>query len=276
MPLIFSGCFEKVKVQTTPVGDIKIAYKIYGHGEPLIMIMGFSGTMDFWDARVIKKLAEHYQVIVFDNRGMGLTSDSPKEYTIKLFADDTAGLMKAIKIKCAHILGWSMGTNIAQELVLDYPEMTDKLILYAADPGGQETIQPIPEVMQKLNDTSGTTRERGLRSLAILFPEKWLQAHPDISKYFPKVTETASPQNVDRQAQAMATWTGSFSRLKQIKSPTLIITGTEDILTPPENSPIIAKRILKANLVEIPGGGHGLMYQEPDKFSQIVLDFLKE
>lgn len=276
MPLIFSGCFEKVKVQTTPVGDIKIAYKIYGHGEPLIMIMGFSGTMDFWDARVIKKLAEHYQVIVFDNRGMGLTSDSPKEYTIKLFADDTAGLMKAIKIKRAHILGWSMGTNIAQELVLDYPEMTDKLILYAADPGGQEAIQPIPEVMQKLNDTSGTTRERGLRSLAILFPEKWLQAHPDISKYFPKVTETASPQNVDRQAQAMATWTGSFSRLKQIKSPTLIITGTEDILTPPENSPIIVKRILKANLVEIPGGGHGLMYQEPDKFSQIVLDFLKE
>ena len=274
--MIFSGCFEKVKVQTTPVGDIKIAYKIYGHGEPLIMIMGFSGTMDFWDARVIKKLAEHYQVIVFDNRGMGLTSDSPKEYTIKLFADDTAGLMKAIKIKRAHILGWSMGTNIAQELVLDYPEMTDKLILYAADPGGQEAIQPIPEVMQKLNDTSGTTRERGLRSLAILFPEKWLQAHPDISKYFPKVTETASPQNVDRQAQAMATWTGSFSRLKQIKSPTLIITGTEDILTPPENSPIIAKRILKANLVEIPGGGHGLMYQEPDKFSQIVLDFLKE
>ena len=188
LPLIFSGCFEKVKVQTTPVGDIKIAYKIYGHGEPLIMIMGFSGTMDFWDARVIKKLAEHYQVIVFDNRGMGLTSDSPKEYTIKLFADDTAGLMKAIKIKRAHILGWSMGTNIAQELVLDYPEMTDKLILYAADPGGQEAIQPIPEVMQKLNDTSGTTRERGLRSLAILFPEKWLQAHPDISKYFPKVT----------------------------------------------------------------------------------------
>lgn len=276
LPLIFLGCAEKGQVRTIPAGDINIAYKIFGRGEPLVMIMGFSGTMDAWDTRVINQLAEHYQVIVFDNRGMGLTSDSPRQYSIKLFADDTAGLIKALKIKRAHILGWSMGTNIAQEFVLDYPELTDKLILYAADPGGTEALQPTPEILRKLTDTTGTPEERNMRLLLLLFPEKWFQAHPDIRQYFPKVTEVSSPENIARQAQAMTDWTGSYSRLGQIKSPVLIITGTEDILTPPANSPLIAKQIPNSQLVEVPGGGHGLMYQDPDQFSRILLDFLKD
>jgi pimeloyl-ACP methyl ester carboxylesterase len=113
------------------VSDIDIAYNEYGNGDPLIMVMGYSGTMDMRDPRVIQALAKQYRVITFDNRGMGHSPSSDREYTIPLFVSDTACLMNALGIKKAHVLGFSMGTIIAQELTLDYPEKVGKLILYA-------------------------------------------------------------------------------------------------------------------------------------------------
>jgi pimeloyl-ACP methyl ester carboxylesterase len=181
--LIIAGCtntlpqnpppqpdITKMEIKTVPVRDITIAYKEIGSGEPLIMIMGYSGAMDLWDPRLVNLLAKHYRVIVFDNRGMGNTTSSDKEYTIRLFADDTAGLMDALGIKKAHVMGWSMGTNIAQELTLDYPEKVDKLILYAGDTGGKEALPPSPQVIAVLENTTGTEREQGERLFLELSP----------------------------------------------------------------------------------------------------------
>lgn len=273
LALFISGC--AVKVKTVKVGDLDMTYKEYGRGYPLIMIMGYSGTMDMWDAKVLNEFSRRYRVIVLDNRGMGLTSTGTKKFTIRQFADDTAGLMEALKIRKAHVLGWSMGTNIAQELALDHPDKVDRLILYAADAGGKEGVWPPPKIMQQLTDTSGTPQERGMRLLKLLFPPEWLKQNPDPRKYFPRASEGSSPQNIDRQTRAMMSWGGSYRRLPQIKSPTLLLTGTEDVLTPPQNSFIIGKRIPGAWIVQLKGGGHGLMYQFPEKFSRIILAFLE-
>ena len=97
---------------TKRVDDITMAYWTYGAGYPLVMIMGFSGTMDMWDPTVITELSARYQVIVFDNRGMGKTTAGTREFTIEQFADDTAGLMSALGLEQAHVLGWSMGTEL--------------------------------------------------------------------------------------------------------------------------------------------------------------------
>jgi pimeloyl-ACP methyl ester carboxylesterase len=134
---IDSAVMEKVSV-----GDIDIAYKVFGEGDPLLLIMGYSGTMDLWSPEVLAELAAHYKVIIFDNRGMGNTIASGKKFTIELFADDTAGLLDALDIERSHVLAWSMGTNIAQELVLNYPDKVDKLILYAADCGRRDSGNP--------------------------------------------------------------------------------------------------------------------------------------
>ena len=135
---------------TKRVGDITMAYWTYGEGYPLVMIMGFSGTMDMWDPTVITELSARYQVIVFDNRGMGKTSAGTRESTIEQFADDTAGLISALGIEQTHVLGWSMGTAIAQELVLRHPAKVNRLVLYAADCGGNEAVQPSDEVVRKM------------------------------------------------------------------------------------------------------------------------------
>ena len=265
---------EKGAVKMVAVGDIDVAYQTLGQGEPLLLIMGYSGTMDLWAPEVLKELASKYQVIIFDNRGMGKTTASDKEFTIKLFANDTRGLLDALGIERAHVLGWSLGTYIAQEFTLRYPDRVEKLILYAGDCGGKEAIYPGPEIMEALGDTSASSRERGERLLATLFPEKWLKEHPDPRTYFPEVTETSSPENIKRQYQAWQKWKGTYSRLAKITQPTLLITGADDVNTPWQNSLIMIDLIPGAWLVQLEGGGHGVMYQYPKKFGRIVLTFL--
>jgi len=265
---------EKGATRMVAVGDIEVAHQIFGEGEPLLLIMGYSGTMDLWAPEVLKELASKYQLIIFDNRGMGKTTASDKEFTIELFADDTRGLLDALSIERAHVLGWSLGTYIAQELTLRYPDRVEKLILYAGDPGGKEAIYPGPEIMDALGDTSASPRERGERLLATLFPEKWLKEHPDPRTYFPELTETSSPENIERQYQAWQNWKGTYSRLAKITQPTLLITGADDVNTPWQNSLIMVDLIPGVWLVQLKGGGHGVMYQYPKKFSRIVLTFL--
>jgi pimeloyl-ACP methyl ester carboxylesterase len=124
-----------IEVKTVQVGYIDMAYKAFGQGQPLIMIIGSSSTMDLWPPEVLSRLSSSYRVIIFDNRGMGNTTASPGNFSILQFAEDTAGLMDALGIKSAHILGWSMGSFIAQELALNHPEKVDKLVLYAGNCG---------------------------------------------------------------------------------------------------------------------------------------------
>ena len=205
---------------------------------------------------------------------MGKTTASDKKFTIELFADDTRGLLDALCIERAYVLGWSLGTYIAQEFALRYPDRLEKLILYAGDCGGKEAIYPGPEIMDALGDTSASSRERGERLLATLFPEKWLKEHPDPRTYFPEVTETSSPENIKRQYQSWQNWKGTYNRLAKITQPTLLITGAEDVNTPWQNSLMLIDLIPGAWLVQLEGGGHGVMYQYPEKFSQIVLTFL--
>jgi len=266
---------DEAEVKTAQVGDIEIAYKVLGDGYPLVMIMGYSGTMDLWDPQFLENLASQYQVIVFDNRGMGDTTTGTKEFTMEQFAEDTAGLMDVLGIGQTHVLGWSMGTNIAQEVALRYPDKVSKLVLYAADCGGEQAVYPSPEVMKELTDTSGTAEERGERLFKLLFPEEWLQQYPDFYKQFPQPNEKTSPENIERQTQAMENWQGTHDRLPDIRPSTLVATGTEDVLTPPQNSLIIVNRIPGAWLVQIEEAGHGLMYQFPNRFAGIISGFLE-
>lgn len=268
---------RKPPTRKVKVGDIDVAYRVYGKGYPIIFIMGYSGTQDVWDPNFINDVAKKYKVITFDNRGMGETTAGTREFTIKQFSDDTAGFMDALGISTGHVLGWSMGTNIAQELTLDYPDKVNKLVLYAADPGGQQMIQPSPEAMKTLTDTSGTPEQRDQRLVSILFPASWLAQKKNVD-YLKETlgasTEPVPAESVQKQTAAMSGWQGSYDRLPNMKSLTLLATGTDDVITPPQNSLLMANRIPDAWLAQFRGGGHGMQYQYPRQFSAVVLDFL--
>jgi pimeloyl-ACP methyl ester carboxylesterase len=261
-------------VKKVRVDNIEVAYKDFGQGKPLLLIMGYGSTMDLWPPAVLANLSAHHRVIIFDNRGMGNTTVSDKPFSISLFADDAAGLLDALNISRADILGWSMGADIAQELALRHPGKVDRLILYAGTVGGNESIPASPVVLEQLTNSSGSARERGERLFSLLFPAAWLREHPDSRTYFPIPTETSPTESYVRQVEAISSWNGTYSRLPGIMSPTLVLNGAEDVISVPENAFVIGGRVPGAWVIQVPGGGHGMMYQYPEQFGRIVTFFL--
>ena len=241
----------------------------------LLLIMGFSGTMDLWDPAFVEVLAQDKQVIVFDNRGVGETNDPMGGYPFTQLADDTAGFIKALGYDSVDILGWSMGGDVAIDLAVRHPEAVSQLVSYAGDAGGSLAVMPTAKIMARLTDTSGTARQRGERLLELLVPPAYRSAHPDYMQTFPIPTEQAAAAAVGLQARAMGEWAGVWGGLKGITCPTLFATGTEDVLTPPQNADMMAARVPGSWLMRFTGAGHGLMYQDPQGFAASVLTFLE-
>lgn len=268
-----AGPISATPVKTATVNGITIAYKDLGSGFPLILINGFASTMDMWNPPVLADLARNFRVIIFDHRGTGYSLVSDEPFSISLFAEDTASLMRVLGITHSHVLGLSMGASVAQELALSRPEMVNRLILVSGTCGGSEAASMEPAVWKTLSDKSGTGIDLANRMFSVLFTKDWLAAH-DPWKYCPEVHETTSEESAARQADAFYTWQGSYERLPEIRSPTLVVTGTDDVVIPPVNSKTIADRIPDARLVDLAGAGHGLMYQCPNRFVAVVREFL--
>lgn len=273
-------------IKTVQVGDINMACKVMGQGEPLVLVIGASATMDAWPHEFLDKLASKYQVIVFDNRGMGYTTASPANFSVSQFANDTAGLMDALGIKQANILGISLGGFIAQELAIERPDKVKRLVLIATYCGGAQAIQADPAVMRKipdLTDSANLTVENLERFIEVMFPHKWLVSHPDYYNQFihsndnrsNQTAETSSPENLKRQTAAVYQWPGTYDRLDRIMAPTLIITGMDDLIIPPENSLILANRINGSWLIRLENSGHGLFGEYPSELARIVAEFIE-
>jgi len=268
----------EVKKGKVKVHDIEMAYAISGKGCPLVLIMGFAGLGDYWGWNLVNLLAAHFMVILFDNRGLGNTTRGEEAFSITRFAADTAGLMEALSIKKAHVMGWSMGSFIAQELALNFAEKVNRLILYAGSCGGLHATLPSPHVLKDMFDISRSPMELTERALELMIPDKWLDENQAFRKGFlaqPLSVYMNNPHEVKEQARAILTWEGSYGRLKDIRQKTLLLTGTEDVMVPPENSDILAEHLPDSRLERIDGGGHGMIYQYPERISRIVIDFLQ-
>ena len=265
---------QQAPVQYVKVGDIDIAYKTFGQGEPLFAITGNGDTMDLWSPLFIEGLAENRQVFVFDNRGAGLTSSGTKAFTIEQFAQDTAGFIEKMGYASADVLGFSMGSRIALQLTINQPTLVKKVVLYGCAPGGQQEIKRSAAVQKIFADTSGTPAQQKQRMLSVLIPKQWRQAHPDTASYFPPSTETITPAVRAKQNKAVANWPGVFDDLKAIQTPALIMAGTDDEVVPPANALTLVDQIPASWLARLRGGGHGMMFQFPEQMTQIVRTFL--
>jgi pimeloyl-ACP methyl ester carboxylesterase len=143
----------KPEVKFAEVNGVKMAYYTRGEGEPLLMINGFMSSMSLWDPLMIETLAKQHQLILFDNRGVGLSTDTEENNTtIPQMADDAAGLIKALGFEKANILAYSMGARIGQQMLIRHPNLVNKAILCAANPGGKYDDPAAPDVEAKLNN----------------------------------------------------------------------------------------------------------------------------
>ena len=259
------------------VNDLNICYEQQGTGYPIVLIMGFTASMDWWDRELIDALAEKYSVLIFDNRGAGRTvTPGEGHFSIEMFADDTAALMDALGIDRAHIFGFSMGGIIAQALTLRHPEKVSRLILGGTFCGGKETVMADPEVTKILLDSSGTIEDTFGRTLKLMFPADFIEANPSFTESFRNryMTAPISADNARRQLIASMRL-GTYPMLPEIKSPALVVTGADDILIPPPNSRILAERIPGAQLIEYSGAGHYFMAPNREEFLRDMMEFLE-
>jgi pimeloyl-ACP methyl ester carboxylesterase len=265
---------NSIETKKIQVGDIDVAYKMLGNGSPILLINGFSASLNFWDPTLISRLASNHTVITFDNRGIGNTTSGNKQFSIQQFADGTSRLMEALKIKKTDVMGWSMGGMIAQEVALSNPDKVGKLIIYASTCGTNQSVAPSPEVVDIFSNQSGNMMEMLQRFLPLLFPDHWRNSNPNFIQELPKSSEVAPIETLKLQTQAIINWTGTCDRLGSITQPALVLVGTDDVLTVPANSILMAEKIPGSWLVQIKGGGHAMMIQYPGKFTNIVDTFL--
>ena len=259
---------DEIPDRKVKVGDLDISFKQLGNNtdKPIVLINGPSTSKDMWSPTLLKELSSNRTVIIFDNRGVGESTVGTKEFSINQFANDTIGLLDALNITEADILGFSMGSFIAQELALKNPNRVHSIILYASSCGGVEAVPPSPQALRAvdtLTNTSTPTQEEIDKITSTLFPPEWFKANPIYLNYIPLSKESVPPEIIQRQENAIIDWftIGTCNALSNVTQTTLVLVGTEDIWTPAANSLMIAEKVPAAWLIQIRDSGHGLMYQ---------------
>jgi pimeloyl-ACP methyl ester carboxylesterase len=251
-------------------------YEIHGEGVPLLLIMGLRRNLEWWYCQ-IPALSNHFKVVAFDNRGAGRTDKPHMEYSMGLFADDTAGLMEALGIDSAHILGISMGGYIAQELALNHPKKVRSLILGCTSCGGDRAVLMSNERLKKFTANEGLTNEEILRKdMDIYFSDRFIKGHPDNIEQFIAVSlRHYQPPYAFISQFAACRKHDTVDRLHLITVPTLIMAGDDDPLVPSENSLILKERIPSARLVLFPGCRHCFFMENAALFNKETIQFVK-
>jgi len=270
----------KIKVR-----DIEMYYEIRGEGHPLLMIMGFLGNADCWDPLyMIPNLADHYKLILFDNRGSGRTElGDPEEFTIRLMADDAAALLDALGIEHAHVLGISMGGMIAQELAANHPENVDKLILASTYCGGEESVPLFDsangifmDIAAALDKKGAWDREVADMLLPNIYTDEYMAENPG-AVYVAVDLILGAPTGLkafNLQNNAILNL-DLCSQLPQIKSPTLIVAGKKDRCVPSGNAEIMTKRIPGSKVIYFEKSGH-MLQEEPEQVTEVIVEFLSD
>ncbi len=276
---------QRVEIKKVPVEDIEIAYYMRGNGPPLLMIMGFRGTMALWDPGLLEALEKHYTLILFDHRGVGFSTDTKEDHTtIHQMAEDTAHFIKALGFEKVHVLGWSMGSRIAQELAIRHPEILDRLILCAPNPGGHYQAHRHSKTYQQLTSFNLSLEQ----ALPLLYPqtsEGRSAANSFVERLKRAVIGGSVPddfnisnQTLERQIHALKLWDENnmhYEALSHLQIPTLVADGLEDVLDQPENARLVANQIPFAWAAYFQGAGHAFLSQDYANFAHLIVLFIE-
>ena len=254
---------------------IEIYFEEHGAGKPLVLIQGLSYATPMWHWQVAG-LKTHFRVITFDNRGSGQSAKPDIPYSIKMFADDTVGLLDALKIPQTSVLGISMGGIIAQEVTLSYPGRVTHLILCSTIFGGSSASQPDPETLAYLAEyQENVSDELSRLEIAYGTAPGFAERHPDRVAALVEFKRQSRPPRFAYFRQLMsAMGYVSEDRLPSLRIPTLLIAGSEDRIIPPDNSRRLHQLIPNSQLKVFDNAGHHVHIEYPEEFNQAVVEFL--
>ncbi len=251
-----------------------MGYRIDGRGRPLVLIMGYSGSMDAWQPSFVDALAKDHRVVIFDNAGVGKTQALPSPLSITAMADQTSALIAALQLGPSDVLGWSMGGMIAQALAVRHPDQLRRLVLCATLPGNGQAVPPSASAVAAL--TGGNPSA----VVSVLFPADHSaerQAYIAAITGFPHFYG-ATATTITAQRAALGSWFAgkepAGSRIGTLSIPTLVADGSLDALIPVANDHILAATIPSAKLVLYPDAGHAFLFQDQADFLARIGQFL--
>ncbi len=253
---------------------IELYVETHGAGEPLLLIAGLACDHTMW-AEVVPALTDHYRVIVFDNRGVGRSTAPDSPYTIRMMAGDTAALLDEIGVGPVHVAGYSMGGQIAQELALARPGQVRSLMLLSSCARCDERNKA---VLQTWGELPGLVEPRLMARLLLpwLYTSAFFTRPGAVEQLLTLLLENpypATPQGIYRQTRALGDF-DTTSRLEDIRCPTLVLVGREDVLLPVTFSEQLARGIPGAELVVLDKAAHGLLVEAPQEVARAMLGFL--
>jgi pimeloyl-ACP methyl ester carboxylesterase len=260
-------------VIATSADGTKIAWYEQGEGHPLLLIHGLGYAGSWGWGPVLEPLAERFRVITFDNRGIGGSERPPGPYTAALMADDAFAVLQAAQVDGAHVVGTSLGGMVAQELVLRHFGTVDWLVLACTTPGGPDAY-PMPEKTVRLisQPLDLPPLERFKVFVRNALSEPYDEAM--VEKLARIRIEEAQPLEAWQAQAAAGVSHDAFDRLADINVPTLVVTGTADEVVDAANSLLLAERIPNAKLEVFEGAGHLFFWQEPERFVELLEEFL--
>jgi pimeloyl-ACP methyl ester carboxylesterase len=258
--------------------NIELYYEIHGESKPLVLISGLGYSMWQWH-KMVPFLAKPFQVITFDNRGVGQSDKPAGPYTAQMLAADTVGLLDALGIEKAIIMGHSMGGFIAQALALDFPQRVDKLILCSTSFGGPRHVPVTPEAMKVLTDVNSDALTRFKNGLVVSTAPGWAEANPQTIQEWTewRLANPIEPAHYQSQLAvglALLPESAAFEdKLPRLNIPTLILFGEHDQVVPPENATLLSKKIANSKVVILPNAGHFFPIEIPEAAARAVIDF---
>jgi len=286
-----SSNIQSIPAKKVQVGDIETAYKMLGKGDPILLYNGASDGMDAWDPSLLRILSSNHTVIAFDSRGLGNTTIGSKPYTYQQLATDAAGLLDALKIPKADVMGYSLGSYIAQQITIMYPDKVNTLTLVGSSCGGKdhtpkpsEFLKLQAEIVNKSLNNISISQDEMKELVAASVGAGWIKLHPEVLQNIPTMQQAKpgltpevmnNQNNVGKHWEDNPNWSGACDELAKLDKPTLVITGMDDNMYAPHvNSLKIAEKIPGAWLVQIKNAGHAVPDQYPEEIGKILNTFL--
>jgi pimeloyl-ACP methyl ester carboxylesterase len=263
---------------------VRFAYRRFGDpvGTPIVLLQHFMGNLDNYDPAITDALSMGREVILTDNAGVGLSNGMAPQ-TVGAMARDAASLIDALGLEHVDLFGFSMGGYVAQQIAVDRPELVRRLILVGTGPrGGDGMGQLDPDVAPLFGKVYDP---QDLMWLPIFFsPSEASQAAG--RRFLDRIRARAedrdvpvSAATVDAHLAAARAWgaaaPGSFDYLKEIRQPTLVVNGSNDIVVATSNSYILQQNLPDAELILFPDSNHGSHFQFTERFVEYLTAFLE-
>ena len=260
---------------TAPDG-IALAVYVVGEGDPLLLIPGLGARAAVFDP-IVADLAREHQVITFDPRGIG-ESENGGDVTLTKMALDAVAVLDAADVRVAAVFGASMGGLVAQHVVVDHPDRVGHLVLAATAPGGDHGIDPDPANQAALLGKGARTPEEAYRlACTVLYSRQFQRTHPEFieAQIRERGLHPVRPRVFSAQFNAMSQPDSSFEQLAAVTAATLVLHGTEDVVTPFENARILARQVPGAVLRPFDGCGHLFFHERPAETARVVIEHLR-